>query len=143
MTLILTIENAEILPQGVPASVKMNGTSYFDIGRYADCDWSLPDPRRFISGKHCEIRYQNGTYWLYDVSTNGTYMNGEAARIGCPKPLNNGDRIAIGIYVIAISIEADKTVKKEFSSASDETVTCIGRPFDNLPFKRTVTRAVG
>ena len=36
-------------------------------------DWTLPDPTRFISGKHCEVRYRDGGYWLHDVSTNGTF----------------------------------------------------------------------
>ena len=40
-----------------------------DIGRDQHLDWTLPDPTRIISGKHCEIRYHDGAYWLHDVST--------------------------------------------------------------------------
>ena len=33
----------------------------------------------FISGRHCEVRFEKGGYWLYDVSRNGTFLNGSAA----------------------------------------------------------------
>ena len=33
----------------------------------------------FISGRHCEVRFEKGGYWLYDVSRNGTFLNGSHA----------------------------------------------------------------
>ena len=42
------------------------------IGRAPDNDWILPDPKRLVSGHHCEIEYRGGDYWLTDTSTNGT-----------------------------------------------------------------------
>jgi predicted component of type VI protein secretion system len=39
---------------------------------------------RYISSKHCEIRYKDGGYWLYDVSTNGTFLNGAEQRMPAP-----------------------------------------------------------
>ena len=40
----------------------------------------------FISGRHCEVRYEKGGYWLYDVSRNGTFVNGSRQRIKSPHP---------------------------------------------------------
>ena len=59
------------LPDGGPVTFELDRRG-IDIGRDPYLDWTLPDPERFISGKHCEIRYRDGGYWLHDVSTNGT-----------------------------------------------------------------------
>ncbi len=68
-------------------------------------DWTLPDPSRSISGKHCEIRYRDGGYWLHDVSTNGTFVNGADYRLDAPYLLRDGDRLSIGPYMIAVAVE--------------------------------------
>jgi type VI secretion system protein ImpI len=108
MALVLTIENAESLPNGAPVSVRLTDKRSLDIGRGAHLDWTLPDPSRFISGKHCEVRYRDEAYWLYDVSTNGTFLNDNVRRLQAPHRLNHGDRLAIGSYVIAVTIEDDQ-----------------------------------
>jgi type VI secretion system protein ImpI len=108
MTLVLTIENEQSLPNGAPVSVRLTDKRGIDIGRSAAIDWSLPDPTRFISGRHCEVRYRDDGYWLNDLSTNGTFLNDSARRIQAPYRLRNGDRLAIGSYVIAVAIEADE-----------------------------------
>ncbi len=143
MTLILRIENTEHLPSGVPAAMRMPKHGRLDIGRGGNLDWTLPDPRRFISAKHCEIHYRAGTYWLYDISTNGTFMNGLTSRIKSPQPLANGDRLAVGIYVIAIEIQPETVGTKPFSPASEETVCSLGKAFNTMPFIQTVTAASG
>ncbi len=105
MRLILTIENEESLPNGVPASVSLGCSGGLDIGRGASQDWCLPDPSRFISGKHCEVRTRDNSYWLYDISANGTYLNASTSRLQAPHRLQHGDRVMIGTYVIAVAIE--------------------------------------
>lgn len=108
MTLILTIENEQSLPNGAPVSVRLSDKRGLDIGRGANVDWSLPDPTRFISGKHCELRYRDEAYWLHDVSTNGTFLNDSARRIQAPYRLRHGDRLTIGPYVVAVEMEDDE-----------------------------------
>ena len=83
------------------------GKRTIDIGRDQHLDWTLPDPSRFISGKHCEVRYMDGGYWLHDVSTNGTYLNGAEERMRGPHRLKSGDRFIVGHYVIAAALDAD------------------------------------
>ncbi len=63
MTLRLAIENMDRLPDGGPLRVEVKGRG-LDIGRDAHLDWTLPDPSRYVSGKHCEIRYRDNEYWL-------------------------------------------------------------------------------
>lgn len=107
MPLHLTIENETSLPDGGPVSISVNTRRGIDIGRDQYLDWVLPDPTRFISGKHCEVRYRDGHYWLQDVSTNGTYINGSEYRPDGPHPLRSGDRLEIGRYLIAVVVEPD------------------------------------
>ncbi|HEY5794587.1 MAG TPA: type VI secretion system-associated FHA domain protein TagH [Bosea sp. (in: a-proteobacteria)] len=105
MPLTLTIENETALPDGGPLSVTLSGGRGLDIGRDQHLDWSLPDPTRAISGRHCEVRFQDGSYWLRDVSTNGTYVNGGSQRVQSPYRLQHGDRLEIGHYIIAVAID--------------------------------------
>jgi type VI secretion system protein ImpI len=107
MALTLKIENHSSLPDGGPLSFTLNGQRSADIGRDQHLDWSLPDPQRFISGKHCEIKYQSGEYLLIDVSTNGTFVNGALTRVQSPYRLKHGDRLQIGDYLICVSITGE------------------------------------
>lgn len=107
MALYLRLENETSLPDGGPVSVSVTGRRGLDIGRDQYLDWVLPDPTRFISGKHCEVRYREGQYWLTDVSTNGTFLNGSEFRVDGTQPLKSGDRIEIGRYIITVMIETE------------------------------------
>ena len=106
MSLSLKIENVDQLPDGGPVTYTVDRKG-LDIGRDPFMDWTLPDPQRFISGTHCHIRYQDGGYWLHDVSTNGTMVNGAPNRLTEPYKLNSGDRIHIGGYIVAVTIAGD------------------------------------
>ncbi|ACK51285.1 FHA domain containing protein [Methylocella silvestris BL2] len=115
MALKLAIENMTNLPDGGPVSITVTGKRGVDIGRDAHLDWTLPDPSRFISGKHCEIRFEGGAYVLTDVSSNGTFLNEQPHRMREPHRLRNGDRLLIGQYVVAVSL--DGTEEREESAA--------------------------
>ncbi len=104
MTLRLSIENVERLPDGGPLQIEVDGRG-LDLGRDAHLDWTLSDGSRIVSGKHCEIRFKEGGYWLCDVSTNGTFLNGSPHRLNAPYLLQNGDRLNIGPYIIAVSVQ--------------------------------------
>jgi type VI secretion system protein ImpI len=107
MGLTLRIENQTSLPDGGPLSVAIQGKRGLDIGRDQYLDWTLPDPSRFISGKHCEVRWHDGGYWLHDISTNGTFLDGADSRLKEPHRLRNGDRFAIGHYIIVAAIDGE------------------------------------
>jgi type VI secretion system protein ImpI len=105
MALRLTIENMTNLSDGGPTSFTVTERRPVDIGRDKHLDWTLPDPTRYISSKHCEIRYRDNRYWLHDVSTNGTFLNGSDQRMRNPHELKDGDRLTIGHYLIAVSLD--------------------------------------
>lgn len=103
MLISLKIINADGLPDGGPIEFSSQENN-FDIGR-ENRDWTLPDPGKFISGRHCEVRFQNGAFWLLDVSRNGTFVNGASQRMSNPHRLAHGDRLRIGRYIVAVSME--------------------------------------
>src|SRR3984957_11181557 len=111
MTLRLSIENVDRLPDGGPIRIEVKGRG-LDVGRDSHLDWTLPDQGRSISGKHCEIRYRDGGYWLHDVSTNGTFVNGAEYRPDAPHLLRNGDRLGIGPYIIAVAVEEGRKLRR-------------------------------
>ena len=117
MVLRLSLENEQTLPDGGPVSFTVSGKRSVDIGRDRHLDWTLPDPARLISGKHCEVQYRDGGYWLHDVSTNGTFLNGSQQRMGQPHRLRNGDRIVIGHYVVNVSLDPGEGVAAGSRSA--------------------------
>ena len=117
MTLRLSIENMDRLPDGGPLRVEVKGRG-LDLGRDAHLDWTLPDPSRSISSKHCEIRFRDGGYWLHDVSTNGTFVNGAQYRLDAPYLLRDGDRLSIGPYIIAVAVQGQRAPATASGSAA-------------------------
>ena len=116
MTITLKIDNVDQLPDGGPVVFRAQGRG-FEIGR-EHRDWSLPDPNMFISGRHCEVRFEKGGYWLYDVSRNGTFVNGSASRVKSPYQLANGDRLKIGHYLVSVSIDDEASAGEADAGAA-------------------------
>ncbi|HUG61236.1 MAG TPA: type VI secretion system-associated FHA domain protein TagH [Methylomirabilota bacterium] len=128
MPLVLRIENEDRLPDGGPLFVEVFGRG-LDLGRDQHLDWTLPDPSRFISGKHCEIRYRNGEYILNDVSTNGTYLAGSDQRIQSPYRLRDGDRLTIGHYIVSVSI------RDEVADSRDDDIAAVADALRQNPWQ--------
>ena len=128
MALRFTIENVPNLPDGGPMSFMVTGKRSVDIGRDQHLDWTLPDPSRFISGKHCEVHYRNNAYWLHDVSTNGTFLNGSDQRMRSPHELKNGDRLVIGQYIVGVSLDGDSRLTSQTNSAGQASPQPVAYP---------------
>lgn len=77
------------------------------IGRSLENDWILPDPDRFISGKHATIDFQSGAYYLADVSTNGVYLNEDEEPLGRgnPRRLFHGDKLRMGDFEFEVTLD--------------------------------------
>ena len=82
------------------------------IGRSLQNDWILPDPDRFISGRHASIDCKGGIYYLLDTSTNGVYINGDCEPIGKgnPRRLFNGDMLRLGDFEIEVTIDKGESL---------------------------------
>ncbi|CDX15262.1 conserved hypothetical protein [Mesorhizobium sp. ORS 3324] len=138
MFISLQISNVDRLPPGNATSYAARDRS-FEIGR-ENCDWTLADPDKFISGRHCEVRFQAGAFWLYDISRNGTFINGSSQRMAGPHRLAHGDRLLIGRYVISVSIDEERIAaghpQTRTGSTQRELPPSTGRPLElgNEPF---------
>lgn len=79
------------------------------IGRSLDNDWVLPDPKRYVSGRHALVDFQGGCYYLVDTSRNGVFINNADTPVGGghPQRLFDGDRFSIGEFKMLVEITDD------------------------------------
>lgn len=64
------------LKTSVPSVLDSTLKSRFDIGRGRDGDCVLPE-HEAVSRQHCLIKWDGESWWITDVSRNGTFLNGE------------------------------------------------------------------
>ncbi|WP_158746657.1 FHA domain-containing protein [Acidisphaera sp. L21] len=126
MSLRLMLTQPPALPADLAAAMVFGERQVLRIGRQAVLDWVLPDPTLAVSGQHCEIRRDPLGYTLYDLSTNGTFLNGETKRVGEARSLANGDRIAVGPYVMTVELAAVE------GDADETVIISAGRPSRSL-----------
>jgi type VI secretion system protein len=88
-------------------ATKVFGVHGGTIGRATDNDWILPDPERFLSGKHACVEFRAGSFFIVDASSNGTYVNGAHTPLGKSndRQLKDGDYLRLGEYEMLVSID--------------------------------------
>ena len=73
------------------------------IGRDPSSDWALNDPAGTLSRLHCILAVEEGRLVLYDKSTNGVFLRGEArAPFDAPVVLEDRDSIRLGAMSILV-----------------------------------------
>jgi type VI secretion system protein len=99
-------------------STKVFGVHGGTIGRSTDNEWILPDPERYLSGKHARVDFRAGTYILVDTSSNGTYVNGAQVPLGKyhDYQLKDGDYVRLGEYELLVSIDKSNDFPPEQSA---------------------------
>ena len=115
-------------PDAVPPETRQFNGGEFSIGRGVDNDWTMPDPDRTLSRKHCVLAFRSGGWQLADVSANGTFLNREAEAVGqgAVRDLRDGDRVRLGAYEIEVRINEDAAWQGGGGRAAD--------PFGDDPF---------
>ena len=99
-------------------ATKVFGVHGGTIGRATDNEWILPDPERYLSGKHARVDFRAGAYILVDTSSNGTYVNGAQVPLGKyhDYSLKDGDYIRLGEYELLVSIDQTNDFPPEESA---------------------------
>jgi type VI secretion system protein len=99
-------------------STKVFGVHGGTIGRATDNEWILPDPERYLSGKHARVDFRAGAYILVDTSSNGTYVNGAQVPLGKyhDYALKDGDYVRLGEYELLVSIDQSNDFPPEESA---------------------------
>jgi pSer/pThr/pTyr-binding forkhead associated (FHA) protein len=84
------------------------------VGRDSSCDHIILDPKRSVSRKHCVLINDSGSYFIEDISSNGTFLNGKRLNKGAKIPIKPSDLISLsGSYTLNIN--------QIFGSNSDHT----------------------
>lgn len=124
------------------------------IGRSLQCDWPLPDSKRFISSQHAMIDYQGGAYYLVDLSRNGVFVNGSKKAVGKgnPQRLFDGDIIRLGEFEISATLihdpnEADEdgmrnSIVRAQMVSEDESMELAMLPADQIRDENILERAL-
>ena len=109
LQLKIVSEHREIVSNDAEREFREEGGT---IGRSLENDWILPDPDRYISGRHATIDQKAGMYYLLDTSSNGVYVNNEVEPIGRgnPRRLFDGDRLRMGDFEFAVSLDSGESL---------------------------------
>ena len=104
MNLTLQISSAATRPgeSGRHVFTEQGGS----IGRAAGNNWVLTHNK--VSGRHAEISFRNGVFYIVDLSRNGVSVNSPDNRLVRERPyaLKDGDSLFIEPYEIDVSIES-------------------------------------
>ena len=109
LQLKIVSEHREIVSNDAEREFREEGGT---IGRSLENDWILPDPDRYISGRHATIDHKAGMYYLLDTSSNGVYVNDEVEPIGRgnPRRLFDGDRLRMGDFEFTVSLDSGESL---------------------------------
>ncbi|RXJ87623.1 type VI secretion system-associated FHA domain protein [Arcobacter sp. CECT 8985] len=84
-----------------------------NVGRDESLDNRLIDSKNIISSNHFNIHYKNNTYYIEDVSTNGTFLKHPFKRLvkNSLNEINESDIFIVGEYELQA-----RYIKEEYSS---------------------------
>lgn len=138
MTLVLTITSFHKFTPEIENEFIFDATGEHDkvtFGRSEQCDWTLPDPERVISGKHGELIKFGDKYLIKDLSTNGTFLNNAVTPIGQGNELalSHDDIVTLGDYQIQVTLEQRHL--DEMTSFQPEPVQAIENENSGREFK--------
>ncbi len=79
------------------------------IGRSEECDWVLPDKSRRISRKHAFVSFENGNFYIEDLSANGIFLTlpNEPMVKGRRHKIQHGEGFSIGNYRVMARLTSD------------------------------------
>ena len=101
------------LPDEDPQKYSFDDQVEVNVGRSEDNDIIIQ--HESMSGHHAQLKLVGNTYHLVDVgSTNGTFVNGEAAR---DTPLHNGAQIIFG--QVPADYECEEAEEEEVADKTD------------------------
>ena len=102
--IVLTVLSYSGQPaEGLTASFDELGGS---IGRAEGNQLVLPDPERSISRLHAKVAFRSGQYTIVDNGSNPIAVNGSEVPSGREQPLQAGDQVQIGGYLLKVTQSA-------------------------------------
>ena len=134
MTLTFKITNKTSLENGSPLELVLSERGAI-IGRSQTCDWPLPDEDRTLSRSHCKITFDKNSYWLEDISANGTFVNEDVSKLSSLHKLKSGDSLRVGPFHISVKLtgEALEIQNQDQLSGSSAAATSDWNRWDEQP----------
>lgn len=82
------------------------------LGRSESNDWHLPDPEKVVSGVHAKVVRQSDSFFIYDLSTNGLFINRAVEALGKDKShkLMPDDLLSFGDYEVSVSFAEQESL---------------------------------
>jgi len=136
ITLEVTSSQSQILGDSATKVFDHNGGSF---GRATHNAWVLPDESKTVSGQHGMVYFENGNFYLTDISTNGIFVNGSESPLGKGNiiALRNGDSLRFGEYEVkittAIADHDPKAMSGQQSPAAENMAAEIPAGFASKP----------
>lgn len=114
MELILDMVGSEQFVSGMPVTKAFRQAGGI-IGRAEDCDWVIPDRKRVVSGRHAQVSFEDGAFYLTDTSSNGILLKPSNTPLpkGQPQRIEHGNLYSLGDFEIRARIMQDPTVFSE------------------------------
>jgi len=114
MELVFDVVSAQQFEPGVPNSKTFRQAGGI-IGRGDDCDWVIPDRKRIVSGRHAEVSFHNGVFYLTDTSSNGILFKDTETPLPKDKPqaIEHGQVYCFGEFEIRARLAQDPSVFAE------------------------------
>jgi len=114
MELVFDVVSAQQFEPGLPVSKTFRQAGGV-IGRAEDCDWVIPDRKRVVSGRHAEVSFHNGVFYITDTSSNGILLKDSEAALpkGKPQAVEHGQVYCLGDFDIRARLAQDPSVFAE------------------------------
>lgn len=111
--IVLTVQSFNGQPTAALSATfdELGGT----VGRADNNQLVLPDPDRSISRVHAQVVFRHGRFALVDRGSNPVLVNGTPLGNGREAPLQQGDTLQIGGYLIGVSVGQQTTAKDLFA----------------------------
>jgi type VI secretion system protein ImpI len=122
---------------------KMSISNTLTFGRSENNDWHLPDPEKIVSGHHARVEKRADGFYIYDLSTNGLYINRAVEALGTTNThkLCEGDLLTFGDYEVSVSL-VNKAVTNEAihstPSIAQPSLTQSNKPIISSPVQGIV-----
>ncbi|MDP3175888.1 MAG: type VI secretion system-associated FHA domain protein TagH [Phenylobacterium sp.] len=92
------------------------------VGRDEDADWTIEDPNRTISRRHCVVTLDADGLNVRDTSANGVFLGRSATRVPADEsvPVTDGDTFRLGEFMMLV--EARATAAQTLQPTSDASL---------------------
>lgn len=103
--IIITVASYNGAPLAQPLAAQFDELGG-NIGRADTNQLVLPDPERTISRVHAQVVFRSGRYAIVDRGSNPISVNGRTLGNGQEAPLQGGEQIQIGGYLMRVELAA-------------------------------------